>query len=60
MNETHQTDLHRLLNERLAMADGPDAVWIDAEDVFAELESRLNTVGLVPDLLDRVDGKVAE
>lgn len=32
--------LLRTLNERLAEADSPDAVWIDAEDVFAELEAR--------------------
>ena len=31
--------LLRTLNDRLALADAPDAVWHDAEDVFAELEA---------------------
>ena len=38
---THQAAaLQRILNERLALADSPDAAWYDAEDVFAELEAR--------------------
>lgn len=32
--------LLRTLNERLAQADAPDAVWIDAEDVFKDLDAR--------------------
>lgn len=31
--------LKRLLDERIALADAPDAVWHAAEDVFAELEA---------------------
>jgi hypothetical protein len=31
--------LKRLLNERIKLADSPDAVWHDADDVFAELEA---------------------
>jgi hypothetical protein len=31
--------LKRLLDERIALADAPDAVWLAAEDVFAELEA---------------------
>ena len=41
LKSTHEAaSLVRTLNERLAQADAPDAVWIDAEDVFAELEAR--------------------
>jgi hypothetical protein len=41
LKATHQAAaLQRTLNERLALADSPDAVWYDAEDVFAELEAR--------------------
>ena len=41
MKATHQAAaLQRILNERLALADSPDAVWYDAEDVFAELKAR--------------------
>ncbi|MFZ4538899.1 hypothetical protein [Propionivibrio sp.] len=32
--------LLRTLNDRLAEANSPDAVWHDAEDVFAELEAK--------------------
>jgi hypothetical protein len=31
--------LKRLLDERIALADAPDAVWYAADDVFAELEA---------------------
>ena len=31
--------LKRLLDERIALADAPDAEWHAAEDVFAELEA---------------------
>ncbi|MBS4097303.1 MAG: hypothetical protein KGZ83_10770 [Sulfuricella sp.] len=31
--------LKRVLDERIAMADAPSAIWHDAEDVFAELET---------------------
>ena len=41
MKATHEAaSLVRTLNERLAQANAPDAVWIDAEDVFAQLEAR--------------------
>ncbi len=41
MKEAHEAaSLVRLLNERIAQADAPDAIWHDAEDVFAELEAR--------------------
>lgn len=33
-------ELKRVLDERIMMADAPDAIWHDAEDVFAELEAR--------------------
>lgn len=31
--------LKHLLEERIKLADSPDAIWHDAEDVFAELEA---------------------
>ncbi len=31
--------LKRVLDERITMADAPDAIWHDAEDVFAEMEA---------------------
>ena len=37
------TPLPDVLNERLAEADAPDAVWFDAEDVFRELEESYAT-----------------
>ncbi len=41
MKATHEAaQLVRTLNERIAQADAPDAIWHDAEDVFAELEAR--------------------
>ncbi len=41
MRATHEAaSLVRTLNERIAQADAPDAIWHDAEDVFAELEAR--------------------
>ena len=41
MKATHEAaDLVRTLNERLAEANAPDAVWIDAEDVFKDLDAR--------------------
>jgi len=40
LKEMHDAGkLKRLLDERIRMADSPDAVWHDAEDVFAELEA---------------------
>ncbi len=33
--------LVRTIKERLAQADAPDAVWIDAEDVFKDLDALL-------------------
>ena len=40
LKETHPAAaLQRTLNERLLLADFPDAVWHDAEDVFAELDA---------------------
>ena len=41
LKATHEAaSLVRTLNERLAQADAPDAVWIDAEDVFKDLDAR--------------------
>lgn len=41
LKATHQAAaLQRTLNERVALADAPDAVWNAAADVFAELEAR--------------------
>ncbi len=41
MRATHEAaSLVRTLNERIAQADALDAIWHDAEDVFAELEAR--------------------
>ena len=43
MRENHKAgDLKRVLDERIAMANSPDAVWHDAKDVFAELEAELD------------------
>lgn len=33
-------DLKRVLDERIMLADSPDAIWHEAEDVFAELAVR--------------------
>ena len=32
--------LKRMLDERTSLADTPDAIWHDAEDVFADIETR--------------------
>jgi hypothetical protein len=32
-------ELKRILDQRVMLADAPDAVWHEAEDVFAELEA---------------------
>jgi hypothetical protein len=41
LKATHEAaGLKRLLDERIHLADAPEAVWHDAEDVFAELEAR--------------------
>jgi len=41
LKATHQAAaLQRTLNERVALANAPDAVWHDAADVFAELDAR--------------------
>lgn len=41
LKEAHEAAaLKKLLEERIRMADSPDAVWLDAEDVFAEIEAR--------------------
>ncbi len=41
LKATHQAAaLQRLLNERLARAEAPAALWHDADEVFAELETR--------------------
>ncbi len=40
MKATHEAaSLVRTLNERIAQADAPGAVWHDAEDVFAQLDA---------------------
>ena len=42
MRENHEAgDLKRVLDERIAIANSPNAVWHDAQDVFAELEAEL-------------------
>jgi hypothetical protein len=33
-------ELKRVLDERIRLADSPNAIWHDVEDVFAELEVR--------------------
>lgn len=33
-------ELKRVLDERISMANASDAIWYDADDVFAELEVR--------------------
>lgn len=41
MKENHAAaDLKRVLDERIAMANDPKTKWVDANDVFAELETR--------------------
>lgn len=41
LRATHEAAaLVRLLNERADLADSSDAVWHDADDVFAEMEAR--------------------
>ncbi len=41
MKATHEAaSLVRTLNERVAQADAPDAIWHDAEDVFKDLDAR--------------------
>ena len=41
MKATHEAaSLVRTLNERIAKADAPDAIWHDAEDVFKDLDAR--------------------
>lgn len=43
MKKNHEAgDLKRLLDERIAIANSPDAVWHDAKTVFAELEAELD------------------
>lgn len=43
MRENHEAgDLKRVLDERVALANSPNAVWHDAKDVFAELEAELD------------------
>lgn len=40
LKAAHQAaELKRVLDERIMMADAPDAIWHDAEDVFTELEA---------------------
>ena len=33
-------DLKHFLNERVKLAESPEAIWHDAKDVFAEIEAR--------------------
>ena len=41
LKATHEAaGLKRMLDERINLADAPDAIWHDAEDVFAEMEAR--------------------
>ncbi|MBC7501420.1 MAG: hypothetical protein H7315_13115 [Herminiimonas sp.] len=41
LKATHEAAaLKRLLDERIDLAETPEAVWHDAQDVFAELEAR--------------------
>ena len=41
LKSAHQAAaLQRTLNERLALADAPDAVWHEAADVFKDLDAR--------------------
>lgn len=43
MRENHEAgELKRLLDERVEIANSPNAVWHDAKDVFAELEAELD------------------
>jgi hypothetical protein len=40
LKATHEAaGLKRLLDERIKLADAPEAVWHDAADVFAEMEA---------------------
>lgn len=40
LKKAHQaSDLKRVLDERIAIANSPNAVWHDAKDVFVELET---------------------
>jgi hypothetical protein len=42
MKKNHEAgDLKRVLDERIALASSPDAVWHDAKDVFDELDTEL-------------------
>ena len=44
MKENHEAgELKRMLDERVAVANSPNAVWHDAKDVFTELEAELNS-----------------
>ncbi len=39
-NLVHEVaELKRLMGERIKLADSDDTLWIDADDVFAELEA---------------------
>jgi hypothetical protein len=38
MNE--EEEIKRILEERIRLADSPDAIWYDEEEVFAEIEAR--------------------
>jgi len=41
LKAAHQAaGLKRVLDERIALADAPGAIWHDADDVFADLEAR--------------------
>lgn len=41
LKATHEAaGLKRMLDERINLAGAPDAIWHDAEDVFAEMEAR--------------------
>ena len=41
LKATHQAaGLKRMLDDRISLADAPGAIWHDAEDVFADLETR--------------------
>lgn len=44
LKKAHQaSDLKRVLDERIAAANSPDAVWFEANDVFDKLEAELDT-----------------
>jgi hypothetical protein len=41
LKAAHQAaELKRVLDDRIALADSPGAIWHDAQDVFDDLESR--------------------